>query len=127
MKTQDTAINYVYGLLTGETPGHDVQTVYKWRKPTQASHTEYIAINALPVTAGVMQQVRVNVNFHCRDKYAGVPDTQRLEEVTADLVATLEQVDGAGIHIDFESQEYIADEPTGYTFSNIRLHIKMIN
>ena len=127
MKTQDTAINYIYGLLAGATATHDVDQVFKWLKPTTLKLSEYITVNALPVSAGVMQFVRVNVNFFCADRYTGVPDTERLEEVTADLLDQLEQVDGDDILIDFESQEYIRDFQTGYHFSNIRLNVKMIN
>jgi hypothetical protein len=127
MKTQDTAINYIYQLMTGSEASHDVDNVFKWAKPTKEKLSEYIVINALPVTAGVMQFVRVNVNFFAADLYAGVPDTERLEAVTADLMTDLEQIDDTGIYVDFESQEYIREASTGFHFSNIRLNVKMIN
>jgi hypothetical protein len=127
MKTQDTAINYIYGLMTDSGATHDVDRVFKWLKPAKEKLSEYIVINALPVTSGVLQLVRVNVNFFCKDAYDGVPDTERLEAVTADLLTDLEQVDGDDIMIDFESQEYIREPQTGFHFSNIRLNVKMIN
>jgi hypothetical protein len=126
MKTTDYAINYVYSILTHKDAGIDYP-VYKYRKPTQSTHTAYIVINSLPISAGVLQMTRVNVNFHCADLYDGVPDTVTLEETTADLMALLTEVSDIGILIDFESQEYIQEKELNEHYSNIRLHIKIIS
>jgi hypothetical protein len=126
MKTTDYAVNYVYSILKEHDSGIDYP-VYKYRKPTQSTHTAYIVINALPISAGVLQTTRVNVNFHCADTFDGVPDTVTLEEATSDLMALLTEVSDIGILIDFESQEYIQEKELNEHYSNIRLFIKIIS
>jgi hypothetical protein len=124
MKTTDYAIDHVYRLLTGA-DGVDVP-VWKHTKPATDKSNEYIVLNALPINAAVVQFVRVNVNYYAKDTN-GTIDTETLQDATADLMGRLTQVNGAGIYIDFESQQYVREASIGYHFTNIRLFIKIIN
>ena len=125
MKTTDVAIDYVYGLITGST-AIDVP-VFKLVKPTLQKLNEYIVINSLGINSGVMQKTYVNVNYHVADKAPGIPDTEKLVEVTHELMALLESVSTNGLLIDFESQEYHSEAQIKEHYSNIRLNIKLIN
>jgi len=124
MKTTEYAVGYVHGILTGLN-AVDVP-VYAWAKPTQSKETEYIVINSLPISAGVLQRTRVNVNYYTQDIFEGVPNMAKLQPMTAALMELLEEISETGIMIDFETQEYIR-EKAGMHYSNIRLFIKIIN
>lgn len=125
MKTTDFAIDKVYSILAAET---GVQTpAYKLTKPSKNTDSEYIVINALPISDGVLQKCRVNVNLHVKDLASGIPNMQTLETGTASLMTLLQEVTENGIIIDFESQEYFRESQLGEHYSNIRLSIKIIN
>ena len=132
MKTQDTVINYIYAILTA---ADGVQVpVYKYTKPTNVTPDEYVVMNALPISAGVMQTVIVNVNYYCVDidTANALPDIETLECRNATLMTLLQEVtdvdaDGIGYHIDFESQEYHREPLISYHYSNIRLKVKIFN
>jgi hypothetical protein len=131
MKTQDTAINYIYTILT-DSDGVQVP-VYKYTKPTNVTPDEFVVLNALPISAGVMQRVIVNVNYYCAniDPANGLPDIETLECRTASLMTLLQEVtavsDSVGYHIDFESQEYHREATINMHYSNVRLNIKLFN
>lgn len=125
MKTTDTAINQVHAILTGS--GGVSVPVYKLSKPTGKKESEYIVLNALPITHGVLQKCRVNVNYHCADLKPGIPDMEKLEDMTSDLMALLTIVSTTAILIDFESQEYHRESQLNEHYSNIRLIVKIIN
>jgi len=125
MKTQDTAVNYVHDILMG-TEGLGLP-VYKYTKPTTITPDEFLVINALPISAGVLQMVVVNVNYYVRDKQPSLPDIEKLECKTADIMTLLQEVSVIGIMIDFESQEYHRETSIDYHYSNVRLKVKLIN
>lgn len=125
MKTTDFAINEVYSILT-EAAGFET-TVYKLTKPSKKKESQYIVLNALPITSGVLQKCRVNVNYHVKDLTSGIPDMATLETGTATLMGLLQDVPAKGIIIDFESQEYFCESQLEEHYSNIRLSVKIIN
>jgi len=124
MKTTDTAINKVFGLIKASA---FQKPTYKLTKPFKNADTEYIVINSLPVGPGVMQKCYVNVNYHVKDLAPGMPDIVKLEEGTSSLLAFLEEVYDAGVLIDFEQQEYFREDTLEEHYSNIRLSVKIIN
>lgn len=123
MKTTDFAINKIYSLLSGAV----IVPVHKLTKPTKEADPEYIVVNALPISEGVLQKCHVNVNYHVKDKAPGIPDVEKLESGTATLMNILQTVSETGILIDFESQEYHRESPLNEHYSNIRLSVKIIN
>lgn len=131
MKTQDTVINYIYDLLA-DSDGVQVP-VYKYTKPKNKTPDEFVVINALPISAGVMQRVIVNVNYYCadKDKANGLPDIETLECRNLTLMTLLQEVtdveSGTGYHIDFESQEYHRESQINMHYSNFRLNVKLFN
>lgn len=131
MKTQDTVINYVYNLLS-DSDGVQVP-VYKYTKPTNITPDEFVVINALPISAGVMQRVIVNVNYYCKDidPANGLPDIEKLECRSLTMMTMLQEVtaveSGTGYHIDFESQEYYRESEINMHYSNFRLNVKLFN
>lgn len=124
MKTTDFAINRVFGLIKDSDL---TQPVYKLVKPDNKSHAEYIVINSLPISEGVLQKCHVNVNYHVKDKTTGIPDLRKLETGTASLMTLLEDVPATGIIINFESQEYFREDELNEHYSNIRLSVKIVN
>ena len=124
MKTTDAAINRVFSLIKASAIK---LPVYKLTKPTDVSASEYIVINALPISAGVMQKCTVNVNYHVKNLKSGMPDLSKLETVTASLMSLLQEDSGQRILIDFESQEYFREDEIGGHYSNIRLKVKIVN
>jgi hypothetical protein len=125
MKTTDYALSYIFGVISGDT-ALDIP-IYKLRKPDNVKLDEYIVINTLPIMAGVMQKVIVNVNFHCKDIAPGVPDMERITEVNADLMDLVEEISTTGILTDFESQIILSEPQLGEHFSNIRISVKIVN
>ncbi|HCY40438.1 MAG TPA: hypothetical protein DHV48_03655 [Prolixibacteraceae bacterium] len=124
MKTTDFAIDEIYRLISGsaiETP------VYKLTKPSKKKDAEYIVLNTLPISAGVLQKCYVNVNYHVKDLSPGMADMVTLQEGTNALMALLEDVPAIGIIIDFEMQEYHRESQLEEHYSNIRLSVKIIN
>lgn len=124
MKTTDTAINRVFSIIKASAI---TLPVYKLGKPTDVKHPEYIVINALPISDGVMQKCRVNVNYHVKNLKPGMPDLAKLETVTASLMSLLKENSAQRILIDFESQEYFREDELEEYYSNIRLYIKIVN
>jgi hypothetical protein len=129
MKTQDIAVNAVYNLIIDQDWGI---SAYKYTVPLFNTAVfpmpnEFFVVNALPISAGVMQSCRVNVNFHVKDLANGIPDTTRMEEVTGWLTDLMEEVDGTLMMIDFESQEYHREQQLNMHYSNVRLNVKLIN
>lgn len=127
MKTADYAIDFVYATIKGQT-GVPSQ-VYKVEKPTNMAGTSYVVINSLPVNAGILQFVHVNVNYHVQDLAPGIPDLNTIKTGTAVLMGLLEKVDSQanGIYIDFEQHAIYREEQLNEHFSNIRLFIKILN
>lgn len=125
MRTQDAAINTVFGVLTDE--NNVTCPVYKYTKPTATTPDEFIVLNALPIDANVMQTVIVNVNYYVKDIGDGLPDIEVLECRTADLMDLLTETEGDLYMIDFVSQEYHRQAQINYHYSNIRLSVKLIN
>lgn len=124
MKATDFAINEVYRLISGSaiaTP------VYKLTKPSKKKDTEYIVLNALPISSGILQKCYVNVNYHVKDFSPGMADMVTLQDGTKALMDLLENVPAKGIIIDFESQEYFKETQLEEHYSNIRLSVKIIN
>lgn len=125
MKTQDTAINYIYAVLTDATGV--TCPVYRYTKPTRLTPDEFVVLNALPISEGVMQQLFVNVNYYVKDLSDGIPDIETLECRTATLMSLLTEIHVKSYHIDFETQEYHRQSNINYHFSNVRLNVKLIN
>lgn len=124
MKTTDFAINRVYSLIKAS---ELTQPLYRLVKPDKKNHVEYIVINALPISEGVLQKCRVNVNYHVKDHSSGIPDLKKLEAGTATLMGILEDVPATGIIVNFESQEYFREDELNEHYSNIRLSVKIVN
>jgi len=124
MKTTDFAIQRVFSLIKDS---EITLPVYKLTKPDKKSHLQYIVINALPISEGVLQRCYVNVNLHVRNLTSGMPDLKKLEEGTAVLMALLEDVPATGIIINFEQQAYLREDSLNEHYSNIRLSVKIVN
>lgn len=124
MKTTDFAIQRVFSLIKDS---EITLPVYKLTKPDKKSHLQYIVINALPISEGVLQRCYVNVNLHVRNLTSGMPDLKKLEEGTAALMDLLEYVPVTGIIINFESQVYLREDALNEHYSNIRLSVKIVN
>ncbi len=124
MKTTDTAINRVFSLIKTSTI---TLPVYKLTKPSEIAAAEYIVINALPISTGVMQKCIVNVNYHVKNLKPGMPNLSKLETVTASLMTLLQENSAQRILIDFDSQEYFNEEDKEEHYSNIRLKVKIVN
>jgi hypothetical protein len=125
MKTQNHAINYIFSILT-DWNGIGVP-VYKYTKPTTLTPDEFIVINALPISAGILQKVIVNVNYYVKDLGSGLPDIDKLECKTSGLMTLTQEISAVGYMVDFETQEYHRESQINYHYSNIRLSIKLIN
>jgi hypothetical protein len=127
MKTTGYILQEVYKILTGD--GGVECPVYKLKKPSNTTPTEYVVINTLPIDSGVLQKCIINVNYHVQDEGPGQPDMVTLETGTDTLMSLLEYLYIPGMRIDFESQEYIPEESDDIdeTYSNIRLKVKLLN
>ena len=122
-KSTDEIKELVSGLLKGLSVKRYIDD-----KPTAATDTEYIVINALPIDANPMQICVVNVNYHVRDIAEGVKDQAKLIAGYKAVLNILEKCSTTAYMIDFETQETFRD--TVYTnehFSNIRFIFKQIN
>jgi len=122
MKTTDVAIDKVYLLLKGK-----IDNVYKLRKPTKSSHTNYVVINSLPISSGVLQKCYVNVNYHVKDLISGLADMKTLRTGTDLLMTNLQLYQEKGMIIEFENQQYFSESQLDEHYSNIRLSVKIIN
>ena len=127
MKTVSAAINSIYSTM--KQPGALTCPVYKYTKPTATTPDEFVVINSLPVTGGVLQTCRINVNFYCKDKASGVPDVSRLEVISTLMMEYLWQSnDNAnGIYLDLERQNIEREESIGFHYVNFRLIVKLLN
>jgi hypothetical protein len=121
-KTSDYCVGIVYGLLASITKPKYIKT-----KPTAKTDAEYIVINALPITADVMQKVYINVNYHVKDIALGIPDMTKIEAGSNAVLTILKKVSTSAYLIDFESQETIREDEIGEHFSNLRFSFKNIN
>ena len=121
-KTPIEAAQIVFGLLSSLTIKRHLMV-----RKTKDTSTEYIVVNALPINAGVMQKCYVNVNFHVKDLADGTPNTARLNAVSTMILDILEEVDGDGYLIDFESAETFQEPALGEHFANLRYSVKVIN
>jgi len=121
-KTTDQIVTVVFGLLSGLS----VQK-YNFRKPTSASDTEYVVINALPIDANIMQKCYVNVNYHVKDIGDGMPDQVKLQAGAQAVLSLIQKVTAATYLIDFEGQEIFKEEALKEHFSNLRFSYKNIN
>jgi len=100
---------------------------YNFRKPTSASDTEYVVINALPIDANIMQKCYVNVNYHVKDIGDGMPDQVKLQAGAQAVLSLIQKVTAATYLIDFEGQEIFKEEALKEHFSNLRFSYKNIN
>lgn len=127
MKSDQAAVNEVYSIL--KQAGGVQCPVYKYTKPTAVTPDEFVVINTLPITSGVLQTLRINVNYHVKDLANGVPNVSRLEVMTTFVRGFLEQSNNSpdGIFIDLENQQTIQDRETGCHYSNFRLFVKILN
>ena len=127
MKTTDYAIDFIYGYLKGKTGVPSA--IYKQQKPANTAGTSYVVINSLPVNAGVLQMVTVNVNYHVQDLAPGIPDFATLKTGTATILALLEKVDSQtdGIYLDFDAHAIYSEPQSNETYSNIRIKVKILN
>jgi len=127
MKTTSVAVNKVYSIL--KQLGGLSCPVYKYTKPTTLTLAEYAVVNSLPITGGVLQICRVNVNFHVKDLADGIPNVARLEIQSTFIMGLIEQVNdnALGIYIDIEDQNIEQSEKPGEHYSNFRLVVKILN
>jgi hypothetical protein len=128
MKSTATAINEVFVKLKA---GLGVP-IFKYTNPTPKKVNEYIIINSLPISADIMQHCTVNVNYHVKDLSEGIPDVEKIEAGTNNVLFLIQEVvnmdsDEFDILIDFESQETLRDEPLKEHYSNMRFKVKIIN
>jgi len=127
MKLTHHAINEVYSIL--KQAGAVACPVYKYVKPTKVTTDEYVVLNSLPISSGVLQTCRVNVNFYRKNLASGIPDVTRLQVVSQQIIDYLEMTSNRtdGIYIDFESQEIIVSDGTNECYSNLRVKVKLLN
>jgi hypothetical protein len=122
MRTSDYCIGVIYSLL-----GSITKPKYRNSKPDDTNVPEYIVINSLPINAGVLQKVYINVNYHVKDIAPGKPDITKLEAGSNAVLAILTQVSTTAYLVDFESQETFREEQFGEHYSNLRFSFKNIN
>jgi hypothetical protein len=127
MKLTHHALNEVYSIL--KQAGAVACPVFKYVKPTKLTPDEYVVINSLPITSGVLQTCRVNVNFYRKNLASGIPNIERLEVGSQEILDFLELTSNRtdGIYIDFESQEIIVSDGTNECYSNLRFKVKLLN
>lgn len=127
MKLTHHAVNEVYDIL--KQAGGLTCPVYKYVKPTKTTPDEYVVLNSLPISAGVLQSCTVNVNFYRKNLASGIPDVARLEVVSKQILDFLELTSNRtdGIYIDFERQEIIVSDGTNECYSNLRFKVKLLN
>jgi hypothetical protein len=128
MKTTATAINKVFTNLKAELS----VPIFKYTNPTPKKVDEYVIINSLPISADIMQKCTVNVNYHVKDLSAGIPDIEKLETGTDNVLGLLDGIvdrdsEFIDILIDYESQETMRDEALQEHYSNIRFTVRIIN
>ena len=128
MKTTATAINEVFTNLKA---GLNVP-IFKYTNPTPKKVDEYVIINSLPISADIMQKCTVNVNYHVKDLSVGIPDIEKLETGTENVLGLIQEIvnrdsEFIDILIDYESQETLRDEALNEHYSNIRFTVKIIN
>ncbi len=128
MKTADIVINEVYGIIKASTlVTCPIYLLTKKSGNPDDSKNSYIVINTLPISSGVLQRIRVNVNFHCPDLAPGVPDYGTLETMTGILVQLLDNVYQDRILIEVEQQGYYPESALEEHYANIRLNVKILN
>lgn len=124
MYTANSAINKVWNLVNGSGVSYPV---YKYTKPVKSTATEYAVVNSMPINSGVLQKCIVNVNYYTSDLAPGIPDAGKMELELLSLMAVLEQADGDGYMVDFESNQIGWDYNEGKHYANIKLSVKLIN
>lgn len=127
MKTVDAAINKAYSLL--KKSGGLSCPVYLYTKPTELNPAEYVVLNALPITGGVMQICRVNVNYHVQDLKDGIPDVAKLESANVKVLQLLESNSDSTnkIYFDLENQQIVRDSDDKNHYSNFRFKVTILN
>lgn len=128
MKTCDTAINYIWDVLDAA-KGQITCPIYKITKPTNVTPDEFIVINTLPISTGVLQKVIANVNYHVKDIDVknGLPDMATLQTKTASVVTLLDDTAASGCMVDFDTQEYFRESDINSHYSNLRFSVKIVN
>lgn len=118
MKLSSDVVDQVYILLNSLSTKR-----YKDCKPTAATDSEYIVINALPMPSGRIQISHFNVNCHVKDLGAGIPNRVRLDSIANSVLMILEQVSIPSFLIDIEKQELFREDSLGEHYMNLRFSI----
>jgi hypothetical protein len=118
------AVNTVYGLLKNQG-----LPVFKFEKPG-GDEKEYIVINSLPITGGILKKCYVNVNIHVKDisfpDSTTAPDSLRLEQLAGTYSKLLEKNIEGNVHLYFDKQGIEQEEALKEHYVNIRLLCNLI-
>ena len=126
MKTTFDAVDIIWSYLNDRLS----ISVYKFQKPSKEEN-EYITINSLPVSSGILQRCYLNVNIHVKDiqlpDSTTVPDNVRLGELAAYVMGELTKVITGDFHFHFESQGLERNEALKEHYVNIKLLCNILN
>ncbi len=103
--------------------------VGKMVKPVGATN-EYVVVNALPTSMGILQKGYLNVNCHVKDTVDGVslyPNSIRLDALATLAMSAFEDVTSGGISYFIESTNIEKDEALKEHYANIRIKFNVIN
>ncbi|PZX18107.1 hypothetical protein LX69_01144 [Breznakibacter xylanolyticus] len=124
MRTTFEVIQRVYDLVkTGALP------VFKLNK--LGTHSEYVVVNAMPMTGVELKKCFVNVNIHVADIKISdgttVANTKRLEELSTQYAGMLEEIDTNDMALYYVSQGIEREEALKEHYANIKLMCKLID
>jgi hypothetical protein len=103
--------------------------VGKMAKPVSAT-SEYVVVNSLPVTTGILQKGVVNINIHVKDFVEGanlIPNHERIDAITKLVVPAFDNVSANGISYEVESMHVEEEEVLKEHYQNVRVKFNVIN
>ena len=126
MKTVNDAVNLIYSAMKGN---GILIPIYLFQKPTQLQPDQYYVVNGLPISSGVMQSCKVNVNFFAKDIAPGIPNLTSLESGANSIVSMfVSYADNTnGIYVELYSQSVARSDSSGEHYTNVKLNVTFLN
>lgn len=125
MRTNFEAIDHVFKFL--KPMG---LPTFKMAKPA-GTESEYIVINALPITGSTLMKCYLNVNIHVKDiivkDQPSLPNSKRLGELALIYSEVLEAIIAENMHIYYDRQGIERNETLNEHYVNIRLLCNLID
>jgi hypothetical protein len=122
MYTTVDIVNKFYSLLQGT-----VSNLYKNSKPLDEKMDEYTVVTSLSVSAPLLQECPINVNFHVKDFDGRIANTQRLNTVAKSIIALLDDYNDTDIDIALVFQTLVEEPDLLEHFMNIRFIARHLN